>query len=40
MKGIAKPKEYDVKSNIPLLILSSVAASTKIDPKIGPIQGV
>ncbi len=40
MNGKAKPNEYDVRRNIPLFMLSSVAAKTKIDPRIGPIQGV
>ena len=40
MNGIACPKDYQIKSKIPLLILSSVAANTKIEPKIGPMQGV
>ena len=30
----------EIKSKIPLFTLSSVAAKTKIDPKIGPMQGV
>ena len=40
IKGIAKPKEYDDSNKILSLIFSSIAAKAKIDPRIGPIQGV
>ena len=39
-KGIANPKEYELKSKTPWLTVFSIAARAKIDPKIGPIQGV
>ena len=38
-KGIANPREYELKSKTPWLTVSSMAAKAKIDPKIGPIQG-
>ena len=38
--GIAKPKEYELNSNIALDNVSSIEAKAKIDPKIGPIHGV
>ena len=40
INGIAKPKEYDVKSKIPLVKVISNAAKANIDPRIGPIHGV
>ena len=40
IKGIAKPNEYDDSNKILSLIFSSIAAKVKIDPRIGPIQGV
>ena len=40
MNGIVKPSEYDIKSITALVNVSSIAAKAKIDPKIGPIQGV
>ena len=40
INGIARPREYENSKNIPLIILSEVEASTKIDPKIGPMHGV
>ena len=40
IKGIAKPNEYNDSNSILLLKFSSTAASVKIDPRIGPIQGV
>ena len=40
MKGIAKPNEYNDSNSILLLKFSSTAASVKIDPRMGPIQGV
>ena len=40
IKGMAKPKEYDVNNKIPLPIFSSNAAKVIIDPRIGPMQGV
>ena len=39
-KGIANPKEYELKSKTPWLTVFSIAAKVKIDPKIGPIHGV
>ena len=40
INGIANPSEYTDKSVIPERMLVSVLAKTKIDPKIGPMQGV
>ena len=40
INGIANPNEYAHKRVIPERKLVSVLAKTKIDPKIGPIQGV
>ena len=40
INGIAKPNEYYESNNILLLVFSSIAAKAKIDPRIGPIQGV
>ena len=40
INGIANPNEYTHRSVIPERRLVSVLAKTKIDPKIGPIQGV
>ena len=40
INGIANPNEYTNKSVIPERMLVSVLAKTKIDPKIGPMQGV
>ena len=40
INGIAKPNEYNESNNILLLVFSSIAAKAKIDPRIGPIQGV
>ena len=40
IKGTAKPNEYEKSNKIPLFRLSSVAAKTKIEPNMGPIQGV
>ena len=40
INGIANPIEYADKSIIPERMLVSVLAKTKIDPKIGPMQGV
>ena len=40
INGIANPSEYADKSVIPERMLVSVLAKTKIDPKIGPMQGV
>ena len=39
-KGMANPREYELKSKTPWLTVSSIAAKVKIDPKIGPIHGV
>ena len=39
-KGIANPREYELKSKTPWLTVFSIAAKVKIDPKIGPIHGV
>ena len=40
IKGIANPREYELKSITPSLMVVSTAAKTKIDPRIGPMQGV
>ena len=40
MNGRARPREYEHNNNIPLEIYSVVEAKSKIDPRIGPIQGV
>ena len=40
IKGIAKPREYDDNKKILLEMFSSIAAIVKIDPRIGPMQGV
>ena len=40
IKGIAKPREYDDNKKMLLEIFSSIAAIVKIDPRIGPMQGV
>ena len=40
IKGIANPREYELKSKTPWLTVFSIAAKVKIDPKIGPIHGV
>ena len=40
MNGRARPREYEHNNNIPLEIDSVVEAKSKIDPRIGPIQGV
>ena len=40
IKGIARPNEYNESNNILLLMFSSIAARVKIDPRMGPMQGV
>ena len=40
INGIAKPNEYNESSNILLLVFSSIAAKAKIEPRMGPMQGV
>ena len=40
INGTAKPNEYNDNKIIALISVSSMAAKVKIDPKIGPIQGV
>ena len=40
MNGTAKPIEYKESKTIALLSVSSMAAKVKIDPRIGPMQGV
>ena len=40
IKGIANPREYELKSITPSLMVVSAAAKAKIDPRIGPMQGV
>ena len=40
INGIAKPNEYNESNNILLLVFSSIAAKAKIEPRMGPIQGV
>ena len=37
---MASPKEYKINNKIPFDILSVVEAKIKIDPSIGPMQGV
>ena len=40
IKGIAKPNELENNNKMPLFKLYSVDARTRIEPNIGPIQGV